>query len=70
MIYLSPNGSTLYRSDRLSQRMIVGSVRGVVGREREAGDWRVTGRILEEIYISALMVIPEEGLLFASAHHA
>jgi hypothetical protein len=49
--------------------MMVGTARSVIGLERAAGDWRVTGRTLESAYISALMPIPDERLLFASAHH-
>jgi hypothetical protein len=45
---------------------MVGTARGVIGLERAAGDWRVTGRTLESAYISALMPIPDERL-FTSA---
>ena len=68
MISLSPNGTTQFEVDAPSQELLVGTAKGVVRLAHESGRWHVADRSLVDCYISAVMPVPAEGLVFASVH--
>src|SRR5262245_2089635 len=70
-ITLSHGGPTIYRSPARSRQVLVGTIRGVVKMERDAGGagWRVTERTLADKHIHALLIEPESGTLFAGVNH-
>src|ERR1700735_2361384 len=68
MISLSPNGTTQFEVDAPSPELLVGTAKGVVRLAHESGRWHVADRSLVDCYISAVMPVPAEGLVFASVH--
>lgn len=64
---ISPNGRADYPIDGPLTRLLVGTVKGVHRLERTAVDqpWRVAGSSLDDFQISALVVEPRSGLVFA-----
>lgn len=68
-ICLSHGGPSTYSSSAPSHEVLVGTVRGVVTIHRgKSGDWQVSSSALEHLHISALMIEPRSGLIFAGAH--
>ena len=70
-IELSHGGSTIYSSPSPSKEMLVGTAKGVVIIERDAHghSWHVTHRALTDRHISATILEPQSGLIFAGAFH-
>ena len=68
---LSHGGSTIYASPSPSKEVLVGTREGVVTIQRDAHgySWRVAQRALTERHISAIVLEPESGLIFAGAFH-
>jgi photosystem II stability/assembly factor-like uncharacterized protein len=67
-IALSHGGPTIYQSQEPSRRVLVGTARGVASLDREADGWRVAGYSLADKHISALLLEPSSGLVFAGAY--
>ena len=67
---LSPNGLNVYRDSQPVTRLLVGTTGGasVIEREAPGASWKVTGRVLEGLHISSLMIEPTRGGIFAGAH--
>lgn len=67
---LSPNGGTMYRGDAPARELLVATIDGIAVLEREgpSAPWRVARRTLEGIHVSALLLEPRRGLLFAGVH--
>ena len=70
-ITLSHGGPTTYRSTTRSRQVLVGTIRGVVCMERDAGGpgWHEAWRALPESHIHALLVEPRSGVVFAGVNH-
>ncbi len=58
-------GDTIYVSEALSDRALVGTLDGVVTIERTGDDWAVTGRALEGKHVHAIIFEPGSGIWFA-----
>ena len=67
---LSPNGLNEYRGRGPVDRLLVATIDGVAVIERETpvAQWSVTGRVLEGVHISSLMIEPDRGGVFAGSH--
>src|SRR5687768_4670977 len=68
-IGLSHGGSNVYRSDRPSSQLLVGTRDGVVLLERAGvgSPWEVTNRALNGKFISSIVFEPESQMAFAGA---
>ena len=66
-IALSHGGTAIYEAAGPSDEVLVGTLRGVVRLSRTADGWAVTERTLEDRHISAIVIEPESGLIFAGA---
>src|SRR5579871_3233334 len=66
---LSPNGRADYASASPISRLLVGTIKGVYALERQdprkSNDWRIGESSLEGRQISALVLEPRSGLVFA-----
>jgi photosystem II stability/assembly factor-like uncharacterized protein len=58
-------GDTIQVADSLSNRVLVGTLDGIVTIERAGTEWRVTGKALEGKHIHALVNEKRSGLWFA-----
>jgi photosystem II stability/assembly factor-like uncharacterized protein len=58
-------GDTIIATDKLSDRVHVGTLDGVVTIERSGSDWSVVGRALEGLHVHALIHEPTSDLWFA-----
>jgi photosystem II stability/assembly factor-like uncharacterized protein len=67
-IALSHGGPTIYESISPSSRVLIGTLEGIVTAERDGAGWRVAGRALPEQHISAILIEPESGMIFAGAY--
>jgi len=67
---LFPNGFNVYRDAEPVTRLLVGTIQGasVIERESPCASWEVTGRVLDGLHISSLMIEPLRGGIFAGAH--
>jgi photosystem II stability/assembly factor-like uncharacterized protein len=67
---LSPNGQQTTSGAGPALRLLVGTLRGVVGLERQAPDapWAQRSQALPDRHVSALVLEPGSGKLFAGAH--
>jgi photosystem II stability/assembly factor-like uncharacterized protein len=70
-ITLSHGGPTIHRSTARSREVLVGTIRGVVRMERDAGapGWHVAYQALTDKHIHALLIEPESGTIFAGVNH-
>jgi len=68
-IGLSHGGATIYSSPTLSKEVLVGTREGITTIAREGSGWRVAHRALPDKHISAILIEPESGLIFAGAFH-
>lgn len=70
-IGLSHGGSTIYSSPSPSREVLVGTAEGVVliQRDTHGHSWHVAHRALTDRHISAIVIDPESGLIFAAAFH-
>jgi photosystem II stability/assembly factor-like uncharacterized protein len=68
---LSCNGATVTSSDRPADRLHVATVRGIVTLKRaaEGAPWPIAAEALCDRHVSALLLEPRTGKLFAAAHH-
>jgi photosystem II stability/assembly factor-like uncharacterized protein len=57
----------MYRSPEPSRQVLVGTAEGVAIIERDNGGWRLAHRALSDQFISAIVLEPESGLIFAGA---
>lgn len=69
-VCLSHGGPSVYSSEAPPTELLVATLDGVATVRRPAarGEWQVSGRSLEGKHISALMVEPTRGLVFAGTH--
>jgi photosystem II stability/assembly factor-like uncharacterized protein len=67
-VYLSHGGTSIYSAPARSSEVMVGTAEGIVSIERDGAGWRVAGRALTDLHISAITREPESGLLFAGAY--
>ncbi|HWP59281.1 MAG TPA: hypothetical protein VNL14_15410 [Candidatus Acidoferrales bacterium] len=64
---LSHGGSNIYSSAAPARELLAGTKDGVALLEREDGKWRLTHRSLGGQHISAILVEPKSGVIFAGA---
>jgi photosystem II stability/assembly factor-like uncharacterized protein len=64
---LSPNGRADYPTDTRITRLLVGTIKGVYALERSdtSSDWQITDTSLDGQQISALVLEPRSGVVFA-----
>ena len=69
-ICVSIGGPNLYKESQPSNEILVGTINGVVHLTRSAASapWREEGRTLEGKHVSALLIEPTRGTLFAGTH--
>ena len=67
-IALSHGGPTIYESDEPSREVLVGTLRGVTRLVKDGAGWRAVGDCLTDQHISAILVEPESGAIFAGAY--
>jgi len=67
-IALSHGGPTIYQSDEPSNEVLVGTLHGIARIRRENGAWRAAENCLPDLHISAILVEPESGAIFAGAY--
>ncbi|HLG69536.1 MAG TPA: glycosyl hydrolase [Chloroflexota bacterium] len=67
---LSPNGLNVYRESEPVRRLLVGTLNGLAVLERQApgGGWKVSGRVLDGVHVSSLMIEPLRGGIFGGSH--
>ena len=67
---LSPNGGTVTTASDFASRLHVATLHGVVTLVRAPGTaaWTEAGRTLTDRHVSALLLEPASGKLFAAAH--
>ncbi len=69
-ICLSPGGSTIYDSPRLSDELMVGTQDGVVRLSNDAGNWSLADHTLTGHHVCALIQEPRSGRYIAGTHDA
>ena len=62
---LSHGAETMRATSELSDRVLVGTINGIVELKKSGGDWSVAGRALEGKHIHAILNEPESGFWFA-----
>jgi photosystem II stability/assembly factor-like uncharacterized protein len=69
-VCLSPNGLNEYHADEPPTRLLVGTRDGVaiLVRDEPSSAWRLSERVLEGQHISALLIEPGTGAVFAGVH--
>jgi photosystem II stability/assembly factor-like uncharacterized protein len=67
-IALSHGGPTIYQTGQQSQRVLVGTARGVTTIERDGAGWHVASEALTDKHIGAILVEPRSGTVFAGAY--
>ena len=70
-IGLSHGGTTIYSSPSATRQILVGTREGAVTIERDApgSQWRIAHRAITDKHLSAIIIEPESGLVFAGAFH-
>jgi photosystem II stability/assembly factor-like uncharacterized protein len=70
-VCLSTNGPSICTSDSPPTRLLVATTHGinVIERKGRSGEWSVTGRVLDGKHVSALMIEPRNGGIFAGVHN-
>ncbi len=67
-IALSHGGPTIYESAEASNRVLVGTARGIAVLERDGGGWQVTGHWLRDVHIGAILIEPSSGIIYAGGY--
>lgn len=69
-ICLSHGGPTMYRAEQPSNRLLVGTVKGVAFLERASAkaQWRETHRALEQYHVVGLALEPRSNTIIATMH--
>jgi photosystem II stability/assembly factor-like uncharacterized protein len=67
-IALSHGGPTIYESSQHSDEVLVGTAEGVAKIARVEGGWRVVDESLLDKHISAILIEPKSGAIFAGAY--
>src|SRR5581483_11567462 len=67
-IALSHGGPTVYSSNKRSDELLVGTAKGVTTLKRDATGWHDAGTVLPEQHISAILVEPTTGDVYAGAY--
>src|SRR5262249_18232627 len=67
---LSPNGRSTYQGSGAAIELFIGTTEGIFIGERDGrgAAWRLTGRALEGMHVSSVLVEPERGGIFAGIH--
>jgi photosystem II stability/assembly factor-like uncharacterized protein len=66
---LAPNGMNVYRGDSPAARLLVGTAKGVAVLERAPrAEWRHAGTLLGGQHISAMLIEPVHGSVYAGVH--
>ncbi len=65
---LSHGAQTIHASSELSDRVLVGTVNGIVELKKSGSDWSVARRSLEGKHIHAVLNEPESGFWFAGVN--
>jgi photosystem II stability/assembly factor-like uncharacterized protein len=65
---LSHGGPTIYANERASDEVLVGTQQGIVRLRNEDGAWRRDGDMLTDLHISAILLEPTSGRIFAGAY--
>jgi len=67
-IALSHGGPTVFEAQTPSDEVLVGTAKGIATLVRDGGGWRVAGHALTDKHISAILIEPESGAIFAGAY--
>jgi photosystem II stability/assembly factor-like uncharacterized protein len=67
-IALSHGGPTIYTTGSRSQRVLVGTARGITTVERSGDGWHIAADALTDKHIGAILVEPRSGAIFAGAY--
>ena len=67
-IALSHGGPTIYETGEQSQRVLVGTARGITTIERSGAGWRVAADALTDKHIGAILIEPRSGAIFAGGY--
>jgi photosystem II stability/assembly factor-like uncharacterized protein len=70
-VCLSTNGPSIYASDGPPTKLLVATTHGIniLERPRRGGEWTVRDRALDGKHVSALMIEPRNGAIFAGVHN-
>lgn len=68
-IALSHGGTTIFASRSASKEVLVGTREGIAIIARQGSAWSVAHRAITDKHISAIIMEPESGLIFAGAFH-
>jgi photosystem II stability/assembly factor-like uncharacterized protein len=66
---LSVGGQVFHRTPQPADELLFGSVNGVVALRREGSTWKETGRALEGLHVSSLVIDPRGGAIVAGTHN-
>jgi photosystem II stability/assembly factor-like uncharacterized protein len=69
-IALSHGGPTIYSASMPSREVLVGTARGIARLERSGNGWRLAGTWLGDLHISAILIEPRSGAIFAGGYEA
>jgi photosystem II stability/assembly factor-like uncharacterized protein len=67
-ITLSHGGPTVFESQTPSDEVLVGTAKGIAKMVRDGDGWRVAEHVLADKHISAILIEPESGAIFAGAY--
>lgn len=67
-IALSHGGPTIYNTGKQSQRVLVGTARGITVIERDGAGWTVSSEVLPDKHIGAILIEQKSGAVFAGAY--
>src|SRR6476619_80002 len=67
-IALSHGGPTVYTGAKRSDELLVGTQKGITTLKRDGAGWRDAGTTLPEQHISALLIEPTTGAIYAGAY--
>lgn len=69
-VCLSPNGRNVFAGEALPSELLVGTIDGISVLERQGpgNSWKKSGHQLKDRHISALLLEPKRGGLFAGVH--
>lgn len=65
---LSPNGTTTVEGTSIPDRLVVGTLEGVVTAERHGAEWEVVARGLEDVHIASVHYEPTHDRVYAAAY--
>lgn len=67
-VCVSVGGQTVYRTEEMATEVLVATVGGALALSRTHSGWSESRRTLNDKHVSALMVEPRKGTIFAGTH--